>query len=91
MKNEPAFPVVEPPKECNVATGFTKSELASIHLRVTDQGNPDWLNDMILSSQRQEFAKAALTGLTFGRKENVKTFAMEAFAVADAMMEELGK
>ena len=35
---------------------------------------------------RDQFAMAALTGLVFGRKDNVNTFAEEAYKIADAML-----
>jgi hypothetical protein len=43
-------------------------------------------NDAERRELRDRFAMAALTGLCFGRQDNVDAFAREAYLVADAML-----
>ena len=62
--------------------GLTPLEYAAIHLRVEHPDLPGWLNEMIRKAQRDEFAKAALTG---------QYDSFHAHKIAGAMIEESGK
>jgi hypothetical protein len=53
----PAFPVLP------YHTGMTLRQYAAIHLRVPKSGTR-WLDEMIFASLTDEFAKAALQGMT---------------------------
>ena len=59
----PAFPVYDAgDQDARCFEGASLREYAAIQLRVPDSGIK-WLDDMIRESLRDDFAKAALTGL----------------------------
>ena len=73
--------------------GFTAREHAAIQLRVPDSGT-NWLDAMIRTSLRQEFAKAAMQALLAQPtwpQSGPDMFARDAFTVADALLAELSK
>lgn len=72
--------------------GMTLRQYAAIHLRVPNSGT-DWLDEMIVSSVRQELAAKAMSGqLAFSPPDPFKKFhqpedvARVAYEFADAML-----
>lgn len=87
-RRKPAFPVLG---------GLTFSAYAAIHLRVADSGI-GWLDEMILKSNRQEFAKSAmliiadheiLSNITAREIGIDKAISQACLDIADAMAAEL--
>lgn len=77
---------VEPPQD-----GITLRQYAAIKLRVPDSGT-DWLDEMILTSQRNELAAKALNAAlmtceTASLVETINLAAKTSYQVADAMLE----
>lgn len=90
--NAPAQRVPEPElAKGEPASNLTAREHAAIQLRVPDSGT-DWLDAMIRTSLRQEFAKAAMQGICadpdMPRVERTAEISVEA---ADALLAELEK
>ena len=87
-KNDAVYPIE------GFTSGMTALAYAAIHLKVTSPDLPDWLNEMIDRSRRDDFARAAMQllprlttdgPLDFYEMERVSKYA--AF-LRDAMMEE---
>lgn len=77
--------------------GLTAREHAATQLRVPDSGT-DWLDAMIRTSLRQEFAKAAMDeamqvreGYVMDTEPNAQELARAAVQIADALLAELAK
>lgn len=86
---EPAFPMGYHP-EGNSAdhSGMTLRQYAAIKLAVPDSGLP-WLDEMIVKSNRERLAAAALQGLIAnGGCPTWDDDAKAAYAAADAMLRE---
>jgi len=64
--------------------------LSAIHLKVTHPDLPDWLNEMIDRSRKDDFARAALQGICADHERNGEfaAYANDALLFANAMMEE---
>jgi len=62
---------------------------AAIHLKVTSPDLPDWLNEMIDRSRKDDFAMAAMQGLIPTHLRGMEiTLAINAHRFVSAMMEE---
>jgi hypothetical protein len=69
--------------------GIDLHHYAAIHLKVTSPDLPDWLNQMIDRSRKDDFARAAMQGLIATHLRGMEiTLAIHAKQVANAMMEE---
>lgn len=101
----PAYPVPLNPGEAYKGhapcDGMTLRQYAAIKLRVPDSGT-DWLDDMIRQSLRDELAGKALNaligdsfyqseGAAIGWGEIGPEISIEAYGLADAMLEARGK
>ena len=81
-KNDAVYPIE------GFASGMTAQAYAAIHLKVTSPDLPDWLNEMIDRSRRDDFARAAMQGLIATHLRGMEiTLAIHAKQVANAMME----
>ena len=75
--------------------GMTLRQYAAIKLRVPDSGL-DWLDEMITKANRDELAKAAMTGLCANQESEVLRassgkLSCMAYEMADAMLQERGR
>ena len=77
----PAFPV----PSLAVGSGMTLRQYAAIKLAVPDSGLP-WLDEMIVKSNRERLAAAALQGMNLDFNFSCTTYAMDAYLIADAML-----
>ena len=79
----PAFPV----PSLAVGSGMTLRQYAAIKLCVPDSGVP-WLDEMIVQSNRQRLAAAALQGMLSDpqREGFADDYAKHAYICADAML-----
>lgn len=85
-KNEPAFPVVGNEGE-ESPTGMTLRQYASIKLKVPDSGE-DWLDTMILTALRNDFAAKAMQGFCVAFPDwSHKEITNAAYKQADEMLE----
>ena len=91
----PAFPGLHPSKDCRYQdVGMTLRQYAAIKLCVPDSGVP-WLDEMIVQSNRERLAAAALQGLLGNSEFHVaadveseipNAIAKYAYEAADAML-----
>ena len=77
----PAFPV----PSLAVGSGMTLRQYAAIKLCVPDSGLP-WLDEMIVQSNRQRLAAAALQGNLIEPTASNDDVAKWAYSLADAML-----
>jgi hypothetical protein len=98
--SDSAFPVFDSARgemdyQC-IDPGLTAKQYAAIHLKVPRSGDPD-IDAMILENRRDEFAKAAMTGIMSIPSGDVITKkaiicdARICYAYADAMLAEMEK
>jgi hypothetical protein len=97
-KNDGVYPVVASTGDTRDGvychSGMTAQAYAAIHLKVTSPDLPDWLNEMIDRSRKDDFARAAMQGLmdAYARQEiddfGYRMVAQESRNIANAMMEE---
>ena len=84
----PAFPS-HPSQHSNgfysTGNGMTLRQYAAIKLAVPDSGLP-WLDEMIVKSNRERLAAAALQGMNLDFNFSCTTYAMDAYLIADAML-----
>ena len=85
----PAFPGLHPSKDCRYQdVGMTLRQYAAIKLCVPDSGVP-WLDEMIVQSNRERLAAAALQGLMAEydpEDELEQHIAKWSYKAADAML-----
>ena len=84
----PAFPHLETTSRgepYHDHLGMTLRQYAAIKLAVPDSGLP-WLDEMIVKSNRERFAAAALQGMNLDFNFSCTTYAMDAYLIADAML-----
>ena len=68
--------------------GLTAQTYAAIHLKVTSPDLPDWLNEMIDRSRRDDFARAALQGVVTDSNMSMSSIIELTNGLTNAMMEE---
>ena len=82
----PAFPLQSIGPEFQPGySGMTLRQYASIKLCVPDSGLP-WLDEMIVQSNRERLAAAALEKASRGSDRSADEIAKRAFYIADAML-----
>lgn len=82
---EPAFPVAFGCEAYH--PGMTLRQYAAIKLKVPNSGT-DWLDAMIVESQRDKFAEKAMQGLLASDVQaKLNDFAKYSYEIADAMLE----
>jgi hypothetical protein len=82
----PAFPLQSIGPEFQPGySGMTLRQYAAIKLCVPDSGLP-WLDEMIVQSNRERLAAAALEKASRGSDRSADEIAKRAFYIADAML-----
>jgi hypothetical protein len=83
----PAFPRAGS-QYTNAESGMTLRQYAAIKLKVPDSGT-DWLDEMILASQRNELAATAMQGLVsqMSSARQLNSITEAAHEIADSMLE----